>query len=240
MRIQWKRELGFFAAYLAGCVAAGELLYRSMAAGLAFLAAFPLLRKSREKEKRRQEAMERALQFKDALISVKASLEAGYSMENAVAAARQDLACIYPQECFIRTEFERIGRSIANAVPVEEAFQNFAERSGLEDAQNFAEIYRTARRSGGDLLRVLQSAVAVITDKTELQREIQTILTAKKMECRIMKAIPPAMIAYFRLFSPGYLDMLYDGAGGKILMTALFLAYLFLIWLMRHITGIEI
>lgn len=184
--------------------------------------------------------MEHAIQFKDALISVKASLEAGYSMENAIVSAREDLACIYPEECFIRVEFERIARSIANAVPVEEAFLNFAKRSGLEDAQSFAEIYRTARKSGGDLLRVLRSAVTVITDKAELKREIQTILTAKKMECRIMKVIPPGMIVYFRLFSPGYLDILYDGAGGHILMTVLLLIYLFLVWLMEHMTGIEI
>lgn len=210
-----------------------------MLTGFVFLAAFPFLRGSRKKQRQRQEDMEHAIQFKDALISVKASLEAGYSMENAIAAAQEDLACIYPEKCFIRAELERISRSIANAVPVEEAFWNFAKRSGLEDAQSFAEIYRTARKSGGDLLRVLQSAVAVINDKAELKREIQTILTAKKMECRIMKLIPPGMIVYFRLFSPGYLDILYDGAGGHLLMTALLLAYLLLVWLMEHITGIE-
>lgn len=161
-------------------------------------------------------------------------------MENAVLAAGEDLACIYPKNSFICGEMERIGRGIANAVPVEEAFRNFAVRSGLEDAQSFAEIYRTAKRSGGDLFRVLQSAVTVIADKTELKREIKTILTAKRMECRIMKLIPPGMLLYFRLFSPGYLDILYDSSGGHLLMTALLAAYLFFVWLMGHITGIEI
>lgn len=239
-RIRLGRELGFLAVYLAGCLAAGELLYQNMAVGLIFLSAFPFLRKSREKQRRQEEACEHAVQFKDALISIKASLEAGYSMENAILAAGEDLACIYPKGGFIREELERIGRSVANSVPVEEAFQMFATRSGLEDAQSFAEIYRTARKSGGNLLGVLQSSVAVITDKTELRREIRTILTAKKMECRIMKVIPPGMIVYFRIFSPGYLDILYDGAGGRILMTALLLAYLGLVWLMGHITGVEI
>ena len=55
--------------------------------------------------------------------SIKASLEAGYSMENAVLAAGEDLACIYPKNSFICGEMERIGRGIANAVPVEEAFR---------------------------------------------------------------------------------------------------------------------
>lgn len=239
-RLCLQRELAYLVVYLAGALAVGELLYEHMAAGLVFLLAFPILRKNREKQRLKKEDCEHAVQFKDALISIKASLEAGYSMENAVSAAGEDLACIYSKGCFIREELERIGRSIANSVPVEEAFQNFATRSGLEDAQNFAEIYRTARKSGGDLLRVLQSSVTVITDKTDLRREIRTILTAKKMECRIMKAIPPGMIVYFRIFSPGYLDILYDGAGGRILMTVLLLVYLALVWLMEYITGVEI
>ncbi|MDE7326146.1 MAG: type II secretion system F family protein [Lachnospiraceae bacterium] len=239
-RLDWTGEVVCFAGYLAACLAAGELLYQSFQVGLIFLPVYPFLSRGRKKQKRIEEQTEWAVQFKDALISIKASLEAGYSMENAVLAAREDLVCIYPKDSFICREMERIGRGITNAVPVEEAFQNFAERSGLEDAQSFAEIYRTAKKSGGDLLRVLQSSVTVITDKTELKREIQTILTAKKMECRIMKLIPPGMLLYFRLFSPGYLDVLYDGAGGHLLMTALFAAYLFLMWLMGQITGIEI
>ncbi|MDE6874342.1 MAG: type II secretion system F family protein [Lachnospiraceae bacterium] len=228
------------AGFLAGCLGAGELLYRNMVVGLVFLPIFPFLRKRWEGQRRQEEAGEHAIQFKDALISIKSSLEAGYSMENAILAAGDDLACIYPDECFIRVELERIMRSIANSVPVEEAFHNFAVRSGLEDVQSFAEIYRTARKSGGDLLRVIQSSVAVITDKTELKREIRTILTAKRMECRIMRMIPPGMIAYFRLFSPGYLDILYEGMPGQVLMTVLLFVYLALIWLMEYITGVEI
>lgn len=239
-RLCLREELLYLAVYLAGALAAGELLYQNIAVGFVFLPFYPFIRKGRETQKKQEQQTEYAVQFKDALISIKASLEAGYSMENAVLAAGEDLACIYPKNSFICGEMERIGRGIANAVPVEEAFRNFAVRSGLEDAQSFAEIYRTAKRSGGDLFHVLQSAVTVIADKTELKREIKTILTAKRMECRIMKLIPPGMLLYFRLFSPGYLDILYDSSGGHLLMTALLAAYLFFVWLMGHITGIEI
>ncbi len=234
------QELGFFFLYLVGCLAAGELIYQNFLIGLIFLSGYPFVRKAAKKQREGREDTKRAVQFKDALISIKASLEAGYSMENAVLMAVEDLSCIYPKDCFIRGEMERVGRAIANSVPVEEAFGNFAKRSGLEDAQSFAEIYRTVKKSGGDLLRVVSSSVTVITDKTELKKEIQTILTAKRMECRIMKLIPPGMILYFRLFSPGYLDILYGGVLGHLLMTVLLVAYLFLVWLMERITGIEI
>lgn len=239
-KFRWEQETGLFLLYLSGCLAAGELLYQNFTVGLIFLCGYPFVQKAARKQRAGTEDMERAMQFKDALISIKASLEAGYSMENAVLAAGKDLACIYPKDSFICGEMERVGRAITNSVPVDEAFENFAKRSGIEDAQSFAEIYRTAKKSGGDLLRVVSSSVAVITDRTELKKEIQTILAAKKMECRIMKLIPPGIILYFRIFSPGYLDILYGGVMGHLLMTALLAVYLFLIWLMGRITGIEI
>ena len=134
------QELGFFFLYLVGCLAAGELIYQNFLIGLIFLSGYPFVRKAAKKQREGREDTKRAVQFKDALISIKASLEAGYSMENAVLMAVEDLSCIYPKDCFIRGEMERVGRAIANSVPVEEAFGNFAKRSGLEDAQSFAEI----------------------------------------------------------------------------------------------------
>ena len=161
-------------------------------------------------------------------------------MENAVAAAEKDLACLYAENSWIRRELSGVCRAMENSVPAEEAFRNFAGRSGLEEAQSFAELYATAKRSGGDLMQIIRSAAAVVSDKTEVKREIHTILTAKQLECRVMRLIPPGILAYFRLCSPGFLDLLYEGAFGRGLMTVMLLAYLFLAWLMEHITQIEL
>ena len=42
--------------------------------------------------------------------------------------------------------------------PVESVMDEFAVRTGVEDIQCFAEIFRTARRSGGNLVSITRSA----------------------------------------------------------------------------------
>lgn len=226
--------------YLAVIFAAGELLYGNYQCSLFFLPAFPLYWNKCRKKKMEEEEYQKTMQFRDAMNSVGASLEAGYSMENAIRAAGEDLGCIYPEDTWIRRELLTISRSIENGVPVEEAMRSFAVSSKLEDAQSFAEIYATARKSGGDLLQIINSAVTVISDKIEVKREIRTILTAKQLECRVMRLIPPGILVYFRVFSPEFLSFLYQGFFGKALMTGLFCFYLFLAGQMDKMIQIEI
>lgn len=226
-------------AYPVIALAAGELVYGKLWCGLFFLPMLPLFWKKHKKKQKEDEIFQRTIQFRDAMNSIAASLEAGYSMENAIQAAGKDLECIYPGDSWIRRELLVIRRSTENAVPMEEALRSFAMESEVEDAKSFAEIYATARKSGGDLLQIIRSAVSVISDKVEVKREIRTILTAKQLEGRIMRLIPPGMLLYFRIFSPGFLDFLYQEITGWALMTGLLCFYIYLTWLMEKMTKIE-
>ena len=85
--------------------------------------------------------------------------------------------------------------------------------------------FQTAKRTGGDLICITRSCAEKNSLKIEVGREIQTMIAGKKMESRIMNAIPLGMIVYFRLCSPGFLDCMYR-AGGRIVMTILMSIYL--------------
>lgn len=235
-----KDTFGRLAGYSAACFAAAVLLYDDWRYGFILLLGLPFYVRKIKGSKLRELRAEYLAQFKDALTSLGTALEAGYAMENAIAAANRDLQCIYPEDSWIRQELGRVSREIANAVPAAVALEHFAAESGIEDAQSFARLYATAQKSGGNLIELVRSAAAVIADKTEMEREIHTILTAKQLECRIMRLIPPGILLYFRLCSPGFLDVLYVGAGGKIMMTAVLLAYLFFAWQMERITRIKV
>ena len=50
-----------------------------------------------------------------------------------------------------------------------------------------------------------------ISEKMEIQREIQTMIAGKKMEANCMTAIPLFIILYLQICSPGFLDPLYEG-----------------------------
>lgn len=65
-------------------------------------------------------------------------------------------------------------------IPAEQIFEDFAKRVRLEDVRNFANVFAAAKRSGGDMIAIIQNTVNQIGDKIDVRREIDTILAAKR------------------------------------------------------------
>ena len=166
------------------------------------------------------------LEFKDGMQGIAAALNAGYSIENAVEECRKDLMVLYGKESPLCHEFQIMLEQIALNQPVENVFDDFAKRSGVEDIKRFAEVFRTARRSGGDLVAITRSSAERIGEKIEISREIRTMIAGKQMEGKIMNIVPQGMILYFWICSPGFLDCLYEGIWGHMIMSDFLIIYL--------------
>jgi tight adherence protein B len=197
------------------------------------------------RRKKREQRMEERKwkinqEFKDGIISLSAALSSGYSAENAFEEAWKDLKLLYKEDALIMREFSYIINQIRMNITVEKALNEFAERTGVEDILNFAEIFSTAKRSGGDLIKVIRSTANAISDKVEVKREIITMVTAKKYEADIMKIIPLGIIFYLQFFSPGFLDPLYHNILGRMVMSILLVAYLCAYYLADKIVAIEV
>ena len=79
-------------------------------------------------------------QFKDAVQAIAAALAAGYSVENAVREAGKDLRLLYEERTDMVQELAAMERRMDSNQTLEAAVQDFAERSGLSEAETFAEI----------------------------------------------------------------------------------------------------
>lgn len=180
------------------------------------------------------------LQFRDGLANLSAALNAGYSVENAFAQAAKDLKLIFPSDALIVMEFEAIVRQINMNQTLERVLLDFAERSGVEDIANFAEVFVTAKRTGGDMIKIIKSTESVIGDKIEVKREIRTMISGKKFEANIMCFIPFCIILYLRISSPGFLDPIYHNWFGIIFMSVLLLIYFVVYAITQKIIAIEI
>lgn len=165
------------------------------------------------------------LEFREGLQGIAAALQAGYSMENALIEAKNDLYLLYGDNSVLIPEFEKMITGIGLNQTVESVFEAFAKKSQVEDVLYFAEVLSTARRTGGDLIAITKNSANRISEKIEVAREIETIVSGKKMESQIMNYIPLGIIVYFWLCSPGFLDSLYQGTG-IIVMSVLLLIYL--------------
>lgn len=187
-------------------------------------------------EKRRWQL---TIQFKDAMESLVSALVAGYSLEHAVEEAENDLRLMYDEKAIIRQEFSYMVHRIGLRVSVEALMNDLGVRSGVEDIQTFSEILTTAKKTGGNLVQVMKHTAGNITEKIEVKREIDTLVAGKKMESNCMTAIPLLMIAYLRIFSPGFLEPLYGNVMGMFVMTGALAVYVFSFWWGQRIMKIE-
>lgn len=173
-------------------------------------------------EKRKYEL---SLEFREAIMAVQSSLNAGYSVENAFIEAGRVMDNMYGDSP-VRNEFRILTRRLRSNETLEKILLDLSERSGIEDIEDFANVFAAAKRSGGDFTRIIRKAAESIGDKMDIRREIRTATSSKRYETRIMEAVPFGIIVYLNLTSPGFLSVLYHDLKGYVIMTVCLLLYL--------------
>lgn len=172
------------------------------------------------RERKREEQKHRlTLQFKAMIEALVTSLNAGYSLEHAFQDAKKDLALLYNRQDFIFKELDAILSGLKMNIPLERLLKNFGERSDIDDINNFANVVMAAKRSGGNLIRIIQKTVNSIADKIAVEEEIKTLIAAKVLEEHIMMIMPYGIIFYLRVSNGEFLEVLYHNALGVMLMT---------------------
>lgn len=216
------------------------LFYRTTIALIVLSPIVPLvilIMKRKQKEKRKKRLR---MQFRDMMQSLSAAICAGYSVENAILEAKSDMTAMYGEKGMITCELGVIYEGIRNSRTPEEMFRDFALRSGLEEIEDFAEVFGIAKRIGGDLTNVIRVSTETISGKVETESEIETAIASKKMEGRIMDLVPGLMILYIDFTSPGFFSVLYDTIVGRIIMTVCLIGYVGAIVLSEKLMKIEV
>ena len=172
-----------------------------------------------EEEGARKKDAEFQAQFKEAVLSVSAALNTGYSVENAFHEAHKELRRIYTEEDRIMRELQIITRQLRMNISMEQVLEEFGVRLGAGDVRNFAAVFVSAKKSGGNMIAIIQDTVKQIGDKIDVKREIDMILAAKKYDFRVMSMIPYAIIGYMSLSFPEFMDSLYGNVLGIGVMT---------------------
>lgn len=205
---------------LAGLGALSYIFYRSFWVWvlLAPLALFyPRYRRKQLIALQKQELL---LQFKEALYVIAASLTAGKSVEMAFRSALSDLRILYidPETPIIK-ELEIIIRKMELNGTIEDALQNFSKRAHLEDVTSFTDVFVTCKRRGGNMVEVIKNTSNTIADKIRTRGEIETLITEKKFEQKVLNAMPIVMVLILKSSSPEFMDRVYTTGLGKMGMT---------------------
>ncbi|MDF1617095.1 type II secretion system F family protein [Petrocella sp. FN5] len=163
-------------------------------------------------------------QFREAMYTLSSSLSAGRSAEQAFIQTLADLRILYDHQTDIITEWSLIVKKLNMNETIESALEDFAMRAGVEDIHNFTGVFIMAKRTGGDLIRIIRETTHMINEKIEIQKEIDLLVVQKQFEQKILSYIIPGMILFFQLTSPDFLSPLYETFIGRLVMVfALFL-----------------
>lgn len=198
----------------------GYLFYRShaLSAILCTLACFYPSIKTKEIIRNRKKDLNN--QFKDMLYSLASSLSAGRSVESAFAETLTDLKVLYPDEdTMIVREAEYIVKKMDMNQTVEAAIMDFAKRAHIDDIDNFADVLCICKRSGGNMVDVIKNTSNIINDKIEIIEEIDTMLTQRKLERKILNTLPVLIIMILSTSAREYMEPVFSTTTGRLIMT---------------------
>lgn len=200
-------------------VAVSYLFYKSWIAFLCFLPCFKVFLRVMDKVKKEKEKRKMLEEFREMIGFISGALNAGYSLENAFWVAKKEMGILYGAKSILVSYLERALRKLKMNTSLEQALLEFSEECQLEEAENFAQIVAIGKKSGGNLVRIIEKSVHSICLKIETEEEIETMIAAKKMETRIMILFPALIVLYLRLTNGEYISVLYGNVIGVVVMT---------------------
>lgn len=220
--------------------AIGYFFYRSWFACLPLFPVLLLFVREKKKELAKKRRQELGIQFKDLVLALSANVKAGYSIENALRESYRDVELLYGADSPICLEVRHMMRGLDNNVMMEKLLYDLGVRSRLPDIMQFADVFLIAKKSGGNLTEILEKTAGVIEQKIETDKEIQLMVSARKMEQKIMNVVPFLIIFYIGTTSPGFFSVLYHNLIGVVVMTVCLLFYGAAYLLSRRIVEIEV
>lgn len=186
---------------------------------------YPKLQRKKIIEKRKHTL---TLQFKDMLYSLSSAVGAGNSVESALSVTLNDMRQQYNDpNAFIIKELELMVARVNMNRTIEEIFNDFAERSHVEDIQTFASIFEIAKRTGGNLIEIIRNTTTIISDKIETQTEITTLLSGQQGEQKVVTIMPIALVLFMTKTSGGFMDPIFTTLVGRLIATGCLAVILF-------------
>lgn len=159
---------------------------------------------TRTKQIRDKNARTLNSQFRDFLEAFNTSIGAGKNVVDSFHAVYDDMRIQYEEDAFIVKELEVILSGMANNFAVEDLMEDLGNRSGNDDIVSFANVFRISYRKGGNLKDTINTTHSILSDKMEIKEEIETMVSASKMEQTVMIFMPVGLIGIMKSMSPDF------------------------------------
>lgn len=180
------------------------------------------------------------LQFRDLLESLSVSVRAGNNESAALLAALEDLKLTYNEDSDIVIEVKNIIAKYNNGVPLRALFEDFGERSGVEDIKSFAQIFRVIEGRSNRFGDIVKQTHQIISDKIEIEEEIKTTITSSQSEQNIMFVLPVVIMLAMSTLGGSFMNVLFESAMGRVYVTVSIVIFLAAYFIARKMTDIKV
>ena len=172
--------------------------------------------------------------------AVAIALRAGYSVENAFIEAGREVETMSGTGSGRTDFFGYIRSQLSVNINIEDALATLAHKLDVPDIVSFAEVFAYAKRSGGNMVEIIQDTVNTISDKADTAREISVLISAKQLEQVIMDVVPIGIILYLRFTAWELISRMYGNLYGITVMTICLAVYMLAVFISLKIADIRV
>ena len=142
------------------------------------------------------------MQFRELLDNLSTSVGSGKTINDAFMEARGDMELLFSENSFIVKELDIITSGVQNNINIEVMLLDLGRRSHISDIESFGNVFDTCYRKGGDMKEVIRNTQKIISDKIDVEMEIETIVTSSKTEQSLMMVMPIGIVGMIKAMSP--------------------------------------
>lgn len=179
-------------------------------------------------------------EFKELMLAAATGQKAGYSAENAFLSSYQDMKGLFGEDSSVCRILRFLKSGRENNTSFSALWKQMGSRMHLEEITEFAQVYEISQKSSGNMAEVMEKTADIIVQKIETEKEIAVLLSAKRLEQKIMNGMPFVIMSYINITSPSYFQGLYHSFAGALIMSFCLFVYLCAYVLSVHMISIEI
>jgi tight adherence protein B len=152
-------------------------------------------------------------EFNEFLKSINIYLKSGENLERAFKNVLKD----FDDKSVIYNEISKISLNLENGMNLKYSLTSFLKGQKIEEVDQFRKIIIVNYEKGGNFSYSISSAIDLINEKNELNRERHLAIARKRFEANILILLPYIIIILMYISANNYMSILSNSKTGRIL-----------------------
>ena len=140
----------------------------------------------------------------------------------------------------ISIEFKKIAEDMSYGLSADVAFNRFAKRVNLDEANFIASSLTILNKTGGNIVNVFSSIEKTLFDKKKLETDLKNSTAASDLVVKFLSIVPIIFIVLIYMVSPTYFDPLFNSILGYMIIGIIILMFSVYLYLLNKIMKVSV